>query len=110
MVSLISLRGINVKTMAFGNKEHTTDQKMGVSVLLRRFISNNEITLTPCDVILQVCCVQYSHVKSPPRLRPSEGFWGQGMRPFISDEQGNKSKTEGNRGTKAILWNRKHRK
>ena len=26
---------INVKKIAFGNKEHTTDQKMGVSVLLR---------------------------------------------------------------------------
>ena len=26
---------INVKKIAFGNKEHTTDQKMGVLVLLR---------------------------------------------------------------------------
>ena len=33
---------INVKKIAFGNKEHTTDQKMGVSVLLRLFISSNQ--------------------------------------------------------------------
>ena len=33
---------INVKKFAFGNKEHTTDQEMGVSVLLRHFISSNE--------------------------------------------------------------------
>ena len=33
---------INIKKIAFGNKEHTTDQKMGVSVLLRLFISSNE--------------------------------------------------------------------
>ena len=33
---------INVKNIAFGNKEHTTDKKMGVSVLLRLFISSNE--------------------------------------------------------------------
>ena len=31
---------INVKKIAFGNKEHTTDQKMGVSVLMRLFISS----------------------------------------------------------------------
>ena len=36
---------INVKKIAFGNKEHTTDKKMGVSVLLRLFISSNEV----CD-------------------------------------------------------------
>ena len=37
---------INVKTIAFGNKEHTTDQKMGVSVLLGLFISSNEVCNT----------------------------------------------------------------
>ena len=37
------VRLINVKKIAFGNKEHTTDQKMGVSVLLRLFISSNEV-------------------------------------------------------------------
>ena len=37
---------INVKNIAFGNKEHTTDQKMGVSVLLRLFISSNEVCNT----------------------------------------------------------------
>ena len=37
---------INVKKIAFGNKEHTTDQKMGVSVLLRLFISSNEVCNT----------------------------------------------------------------
>ena len=34
---------INVKKIAFGNKEHTTDMQMGVSVLLRLFISSNEV-------------------------------------------------------------------
>ena len=37
---------INVKKIDFGNKEHTTDQKMGVSVLLRLFISSNEVCNT----------------------------------------------------------------
>ena len=37
---------INVKKIAFGNKEHTTEQKMGVSVLLRLFISSNEVCNT----------------------------------------------------------------
>ena len=37
---------INVKKIAFGNKEHTTDKKMGVSVLLRLFISSNEVCKT----------------------------------------------------------------
>ena len=37
---------INVKKIAFGNKEHTTDKKMGVSVLLRLFISSNELCNT----------------------------------------------------------------
>ena len=36
----------NVKKIAFGNKEHTTDKKMGVSVLLRLFISSNEVCNT----------------------------------------------------------------
>ena len=37
---------INVKKVAFGNKEHTTDKKMGGSVLLRLFISYNEVCNT----------------------------------------------------------------
>ena len=37
---------INVKTIAFGNKEHTTEKKMGISVLLRLFISSNEVCNT----------------------------------------------------------------
>ena len=37
---------INVKKIAFGNKEHTADKKMGVSVLLRLFISSNEVCNT----------------------------------------------------------------
>ena len=36
----------NVKKIAFWNKEHTTDKKMGVSVLLRLFISSNEVCNT----------------------------------------------------------------
>ena len=40
------LNRINVKRIAFGNKEHTTDQKIGVSVLLRLFISSNEVRNT----------------------------------------------------------------
>ena len=31
---------INVKKIAFGNKEHTTDKKMGASVFLKLFISS----------------------------------------------------------------------
>ena len=34
------------KKIAFGNKEHTTDYKMGVTVLLRLFISSNEVCNT----------------------------------------------------------------
>ena len=34
---------INVKKIAFGNEEHITDQKMGVSILLRLFISSDEV-------------------------------------------------------------------
>ena len=37
---------INDKKIVFGNKEHTTDQKMGVSVLLRLFISSNKVCNT----------------------------------------------------------------
>ena len=37
---------INVKKIAFGNKEHITDKKMGVLVLLRLFISINEVCNT----------------------------------------------------------------
>ena len=37
---------INVKKIAFGKKEHITDKKMGVSVLLRLFISSNEVCNT----------------------------------------------------------------
>ena len=40
------MSNINVKKIAFGNKEHTTDKKMGVSVLLRLFISSNEVCNT----------------------------------------------------------------
>ena len=39
---------VNVKKIAFGNKKHTTDQKMGVSVLLRFFISSNGVCNTAC--------------------------------------------------------------
>ena len=35
---------INVKKIAFGNKEHTTDKKMEVLVLLRLFISSSKIS------------------------------------------------------------------
>ena len=45
LASLLMIR-INVKIIAFGNKEHTTDQKMGVSILLRLFISSNEVCNT----------------------------------------------------------------
>ena len=34
---------ISVKKIAFGNKQHTTGQKMGVSGLLRLFISSNTV-------------------------------------------------------------------
>ena len=37
------LNKINVKKIDFGNKEHITDKKIGVSVLLRLFISSNEV-------------------------------------------------------------------
>ena len=37
------VRVINVKKIAFWNKEHTTDKKNGVSVLLRLSISSNEV-------------------------------------------------------------------
>ena len=37
---------MNVKTIAFGNKENTTDLKMEVSVLLLLFISSNEVCNT----------------------------------------------------------------
>ena len=37
---------INVKKIAFVNKEHCADKKMGVSVLLRLFISSNEVCNT----------------------------------------------------------------
>ena len=37
---------INVKKIAFGTKEHTTDKKMGVSFFLRLFISSNEVCNT----------------------------------------------------------------
>ena len=36
---------INIKKIAFGNKEHTTDSKMGISVLLRLFISSNKFAI-----------------------------------------------------------------
>ena len=37
---------INVKKIAFKNKEHTEDQKMGVSVLLWLFMSSNKVCNT----------------------------------------------------------------
>ena len=37
---------INIKKVAFGNKERTTDKKMGVLSLLRLFISINEVCNT----------------------------------------------------------------
>ena len=37
---------LNVKIIAFGNKEHTTDQKMGVSVLLSLFVNSIEVCNT----------------------------------------------------------------
>ena len=37
---------INVKKIAFRNTEHTTDNKMGVAVLLRLFVSSNEVCNT----------------------------------------------------------------
>ena len=45
---------INVKTIAFGNKEHTTDKKMGVSVLLRLFLAVIKFAtlLTPSSVYM----------------------------------------------------------
>ena len=42
----VDMNKINVKKIAFGSKEHTTDKKMGVSVLLRLFISSNEVCNT----------------------------------------------------------------
>ena len=42
----LSVRDINVKKIAFGNKEHTRDKKMGVLILLRLFISSNEVCNT----------------------------------------------------------------
>ena len=46
VVVLVITGLINVKKIAFGNKEHTTDKKMGVSVLLRHFVSSNEVCNT----------------------------------------------------------------
>ena len=37
---------MNVKKIAFGNKEHTTDQKTGVLVLLRLVTGSNEVCNT----------------------------------------------------------------
>ena len=45
-LSLVIPYTINVKKIAFGMKEHTADQKIGVSVLLRLFISSNEVCNT----------------------------------------------------------------
>ena len=44
---------INIKKVVFGNKEHTTDSKMGVSVLLRLFVTVMKFqTLCFSDVII----------------------------------------------------------
>ena len=45
-IIIIIFYNINVKKIAFGNKEHTTDKKMGVSVLLRLLKSSNEVCNT----------------------------------------------------------------
>ena len=37
---------INVNKIVFGNKEHMTDEKMGVWVLLNLFKSSNEVCNT----------------------------------------------------------------
>ena len=37
---------VNIKKITFGNKEHTTDKKIGVLILLRFFISTIEICST----------------------------------------------------------------
>ena len=37
---------MNVEKIAFRNKEHITDYKMGVLILLRLFISSNEVCNT----------------------------------------------------------------
>ena len=42
-ITVYRLCEINVKKIAFGNKEHTTDQKIRVRVLLRLFIRSDEI-------------------------------------------------------------------
>ena len=52
---------INVKKIAFGKKEHTTDKKMGVSVLLRLFITSNEVCNTA--FVLQRIHEQNSTIK-----------------------------------------------
>ena len=44
-------------------------------------------------------------------VRPSQGFGGTGNKAiYFSRTREQKSKTEGNRGTKAVLGNREHRK
>ena len=44
LIPLLQCSKINVKKIAFGNREHTTDKKMGVSVLLRNLNAHNAST------------------------------------------------------------------
>ena len=53
-----------------------------------------------CDVLYTP--MSFCEYRGPPR-----GFWEQGNEGIFSGEQ--RSKNEGNRGTKAILGNREHR-
>ena len=46
LISQREVSQINVKEIAFGNKQRNTDQKMRVSVLLRLFLSSNEVCNT----------------------------------------------------------------
>ena len=55
---------INFKKIAFGTKEHTTDQKMGVSVLLRLFISSNEVCNTAYASSVYMSRTPFSNVKA----------------------------------------------
>ena len=50
---------------------------------------------------IKFCYPVYPNIEALPEV-----LGNRGIRPFISGEQGNKSKSEGNRGTKAILGNR----
>ena len=57
--------------IAFGNKEHTTDKKMGVSVLLRLFISSNEVcnTAYPASILYKSIASRIRPVSYPVQTR-----------------------------------------